>query len=116
MSEVSIEESLARTPAEEYVGHAVVSTAEVSRLAGARTSTTADGEIAVEVRLRGHFEPLDGRFHWYGRIAANPELADSVQSGATVVLETPHGRAQAWLADVDPWGRFRVSGTGRPPF
>ena len=37
-------------------------------------------------------------------------------SGATVTLVTPHGAAQARLSDVDPWGRFRVSGTGKPPF
>jgi len=92
-------------PADEYAGKAVVS-----------TGSTSGDEIDVEVQLRGHFEPLDGRFHWYGRIAANPELADSVRSGATVVLGTPHGRAQGRLSDVDPWGRFRVSGTGRPPF
>ncbi len=22
----------------------------------------------VQVRLRGHFQPIDGRYHWYGRI------------------------------------------------
>ncbi|MGY2874097.1 hypothetical protein ACVW00_001287 [Marmoricola sp. URHA0025 HA25] len=91
-------------PAEEYAGTAQVSTG----------STT--GEVQVEVDLRGHFEPLDGRFHWYGRIAANEELAETAQSGETVVLTTPHGSAEGRLSDVDPWGRFRITGTGRPPF
>jgi hypothetical protein len=85
-------------PAEEYVGPAVVA------------------DVDVDVRLRGHFEPLDGRFHWYGRVAPSEELAGQVRSGSTVTLTTPRGTAQARVSDVDPWGRFRISGTGRPPF
>ena len=69
----------------------------------------------VTVALRGVFQPIDGRFRWYGRVAATPLLADA-RSGATVRLRTEHGEADARLSDVDPWGRFRVAGTGRPPF
>lgn len=99
-------------PAEEYAGPAVV-----ARLAGARTPTTGDDDgIPVEVRLRGHFEPIDGRFRWYGRIAASAALEEHLRSGTTVTLSTPGGRAEGRLSDVDPWGRFRISGTGRPPF
>lgn len=72
-----------------------------------------DHEVAV--RLRGHFEPIDGRFHWWGRIAADPTM-DEHTSGSTVVIETPHGTAAGRLSDVDPWGRFRIAGTGSPPF
>ncbi len=38
----------------------------------------------VEVRLRGHFEPIDGRFHWWGRIGsrrADRRRADLRQHG-----------------------------------
>jgi len=73
-------------------------------------------ETEVHVRLRGHFEPIDGRFHWWGRLAASDEIDSRYDSGATVVLVTPHGQAEARISDVDPWGRFRISGTGRPPF
>jgi hypothetical protein len=73
------------------------------------------GDTDVDVRLRGHFQPIDGRFHWWGRIGTTPEL-DSHTSGSTVTLETPHGAAEGRLSDVDPWGRFRITGTGRPPF
>jgi hypothetical protein len=72
-------------------------------------------EHPVSVTLRGAFQPLDGHFHWYGRIAVDSAL-DTVRSGAAVILRTPHGEADGKVADVDPWGRFRVSGTGRPPF
>jgi len=74
----------------------------------------ADGRAwEVAVRLRGAFQPIDGRFHWYGRLTAPLE---EPRSGATVVLRTAHGAAQARLSDVDPWGRLRVTGVGAPPF
>ncbi|RNL63122.1 DUF4873 domain-containing protein [Nocardioides marmoriginsengisoli] len=72
--------------------------------------------IDVEVQLRGHFEPNDGRFHWYGRIAANEALDAQHRSGARVALRTPYGIAAGKIADVDPWGRFRITGLGTPPF
>ncbi|MCW2782941.1 MAG: hypothetical protein JWR35_3390 [Marmoricola sp.] len=80
-------------------------------------ATLRDGSdpVEVDVRLRGHFEPIDGRFHWYGRIARNDVLPQE-RSGSRVTIETPHGSADGRLSDVDPWGRFRVTGTGRPPF
>jgi hypothetical protein len=69
----------------------------------------------VLVQLRGHLEPIDGRFHWWGRVHRDTPLTEHT-SGATVTLETPYGSAEGRLSDVDPWGRFRVTGTGRPPF
>ena len=75
-----------------------------------------DTELAVEVRLRGQFQPIDGRYHWYGRLAASPAVDDLVASRTTLVLRTPYGEGVARLTDPDPWGRYRVSGTGRPPF
>lgn len=88
----------AREPLEQYDGPAT--------LAG----------IAVEVLLRGRFEPIDGRFHWWGRVTASEQLDAEHRSGVSVALVTPHGAATGRLSDVDPWGRFRISGTGRPPF
>jgi hypothetical protein len=84
--------------------------------APASLEPTDDEGIRVEVRLRGHFEPLDGRFHWYGRVSAGEDLTTRYPSGSTVVISTPHGRAEGRLSDVDPWGRLRISGTGRPPY
>lgn len=111
--------------ADAYDGLAVVSAAGASgeepagsaapRLTPDPEGRTTPSEVEVEVRLRGHFEPLDGRFHWYGRLAAH-EAVRAWQPGATVVVTTPRGSAAGRLSDLDPWGRFRVSGTGRPPF
>lgn len=82
---------------------------------GGATLLADDREIAVEVTLRGAFQPLDGHFHWYGRVATSPEV-DELGSGSQVLLRTEHGVAEGRLSDVDPWGRLRISGTGTPPF
>ncbi|HEX6357724.1 DUF4873 domain-containing protein [Actinophytocola sp.] len=71
--------------------------------------------LTVEVVLRGNFEPVDGRYHWYGRIQANPGLSVDGRK-PSVVLRTPFGSAAGTLSDPDTWGRYRVTGTSRPPF
>ncbi|MCZ4498024.1 MAG: hypothetical protein JWQ74_577 [Marmoricola sp.] len=91
-------------PGEAYVGPAEV------------LSEEGQPAIAVEVHLRGHFQPIDGRFHWFGRIAADETLAAHHRAGSTIALRTPHGLAAGKIADVDPWGRFRITGLGTPPF
>lgn len=99
---------MSHEPLEEYAGPATVALDETD--SGASGASTE-----VEVRLRGHFEPIDGTFHWYGRISA-AELQDQQHNGAAVRLRTPHGESVGRLSDLDPWGRFRITGTGRPPF
>jgi hypothetical protein len=75
-----------------------------------------DDAIDVTVTLRGQFQPIDGRYHWYGRVARHEDVARLGRTGASVVLRTPEGTATGRLSDEDPWGRYRVSGTGTPPF
>ncbi len=82
---------------------------------------TDDVVVTVAADLRGGFQPLDGHFHWYGRVRSD-SLAEAtrpggpLRAGAQVRLRTSYGESAARLSDPDPWGRFRVSGTGRPPF
>lgn len=83
--------------------------------AGPATLAASGHEIAVDADLRARFEPIDGRLHWYGRLAATPML-EEIGSGTSVTIATEHGWARGRLSDVDPWGRPRISGTGRPPF
>jgi hypothetical protein len=91
---------------------------------GPATLTNENSEpIQVEVRMRGEFQPLDGRFHWWGRLLAQPcsvgveaETEPLLRSGATVSIDTGHGVATGRLSDLDPWGRYRVTGLGQPPF
>jgi hypothetical protein len=84
---------------------------------GPATVLIDGADVAVEVDLRGHFQPIDGFFHWYGRVKANPEL-DRLVTGnrAEVVLRTPQGESPAELADPDLWDRYRISGESTPPF
>lgn len=72
--------------------------------------------VDVTVALRGHFEPIDGFYHWYGRIQASERLAALAGAGRPALLRTPEGEAHGRLGDRDTWGRYRISGTSRPPF
>jgi hypothetical protein len=73
--------------------------------------------IPVAVTLRGHFDPISGKYSWYGRVAASPQVSALVAGGARKVrLRTPHAEVDTALADVDPWGRPRVEGFGAAPF
>jgi len=76
-----------------------------------------DTQLAVEVDLRGHFQPIDGRYHWYGRITANSALS-TLLSGKkrSARLHTPYGEVAAELSDPDPWDRYRIAGLSTPPF
>ncbi|NIH82379.1 DUF4873 domain-containing protein [Amycolatopsis viridis] len=81
-------------------------------------TVVVDGtEIDVEVELRGHFQPIDGYYRWYGRIAPNTSL-DAVCGGRKKKgeIRTPDGAATGELSDPDPWGRYRILGTSTPPF
>lgn len=79
---------------------------------------TGDDTIAVTVHLDGHLEPLDGRFHWYGRIERSAAV-DAVKNagGTTARLAVNGGEpADLRLAEHDPWGHVQVNGTGAPPY
>ena len=81
---------------------------------------TADHEIAVVAALRGFFQSVDGRYRWHGRLAAPADTPDAldVLAGARhqAVLVTPDGMSRCDIYEQDLWGRFKVSGVGRPPF
>lgn len=84
---------------------------------GAATLIIGDTELAVEVTLRGYFEPIDGHYHWYGRIRRNDELTALLDGrNRDAELRTPDGSATGRLSDPDTWGRYRIAGTHRPPF
>ena len=83
---------------------------------GPATLCVGEREVEAQVHLRGHFEPIDGRFHWYGRVAADPAVTELAGKGnQQVVVRTPEGEAEGVLGEPDPWGRYRLAGGGRPP-
>jgi hypothetical protein len=73
----------------------------------------------VELWLSGRFEPIDGRYHWGGRMSAGPEVVAMLRSGRReVLLVCTAGAAPvaARLTELTPWGAIRVTGVGPPPF
>lgn len=69
------------------------------------------------VVLAGHFEPLDGRYHWGGRILPLREVAEAVRSGVRSATLHVEDRAFAvHLAEVDPWSGVRIRASGTPPW
>jgi len=89
---------------DEYDGPAVVAAPELN--------------ATVRVRFAGRFEPVDGRYHWGGRIAPDDRLGEFIRAGQrSVTVQIGHNpAATARLAEVDPWGGIRVVGVGRPPW
>ncbi|HEV2781130.1 MAG TPA: DUF4873 domain-containing protein [Actinophytocola sp.] len=84
---------------------------------GPATLIVDESELEVTVVLRGYFEPIDGFYHWYGRIHASDELSALLGGkNRPAVLRTAHGAAAGQLSDPDTWGRYRITGTSRPPF
>lgn len=72
---------------------------------------------AVRVHLTGRWEPVDGRYHWGGRIEPAEQVAGLLRSGRRDVELRIAGRVSpARLAEVDPWGGIRVTGVGPPPW
>lgn len=73
--------------------------------------------FGVQVDLRGYFQPIDGRYHWHGRVGRNEPLLDLLGGArAAGELTTPAGTAPCQLSDPDPWQRYRVAGVSTPPF
>jgi hypothetical protein len=85
---------------------------------GEATLTVGDQSVPVTVHLDGHLEPLDGRFHWYGRIERSaPVAAVKDAGGREGTLTIGDGMPAAiHLAEYDPWGHVQVKGTGAPPY
>jgi hypothetical protein len=84
---------------------------------GPATLVVEGAEFAVRVDLRGHFQPIDGRYRWYGRVEAHEELTAALGGKKRPAeVRTRHGSATGELSDPDPWQRYRVMGTSRPPF
>ncbi len=85
--------------------------------AGPAALDTGAGTVVVVARLNGHFEPLDGHFHWYGRVdGTGPDALDgAARTGLTLTVGAGPPRP-ATLGEQDPWGHYRISGTGAPPY
>ena len=72
-------------------------------------------EYRVRVRLTGHLEPIDGRYHWQGMVYQSfPDDVLRRSTGVTVTIgeRTAPGR----ITERTPWGGHAITGVGAPPF
>ncbi len=86
--------------------------------AGTARLASGDTVRTAPVRLSGHLEPLDGRYHWYGTID-DPHVGAEFKAcrRGSVTLSVADGPAvSAAITDRTGWGTFRVEGVGVPPF
>lgn len=75
------------------------------------------GDLPVTVVLGGYLDPIDGKFHWYGRVSAAEGVELPDPGRGQVFLMLPGGRpARGILQERDPWGNLRITGVGTPPF
>ncbi|MBN9099509.1 MAG: DUF4873 domain-containing protein [Pseudonocardia sp.] len=90
--------------------------------AGPATLTVDGRDLPVQVLLDARHEPQDGKLHWFGRMTLEgdprePALLRALASTTSrIELGTAAGRSEARIGDLDPWGRYRVTGVGTPPF
>ena len=72
-------------------------------------------DMPARVRLTGHLDAIDGRYHWQGTVFdALPESARARSAGMTLTIS---GRtAAARVVEQTPWGTHMISGVGEPPF
>lgn len=82
---------------------------------GPATVTVGGDAIASRVRLTGHLDAIDGRYHWQGTVFdALPESARSRSPGITLTIE--ERSAAARVVEQTPWGTHMIAGVGDPPF
>lgn len=82
---------------------------------GPATVTVGGTEVASRVRLTGHLDAIDGRYHWQGTVFdALPDAARA--RTATVTLTIDKRTAAARVVEQTPWGTHMIAGVGDPPF
>ena len=77
---------------------------------GPATIRIGDDEHAVRVRLTGHLDPIDGRYHWQGTVFG------ALPGAQRVILTIGERTAEARITEQTPWGSYSVAGVGAPPF
>lgn len=79
-------------------------------------TVTVDGQsMSSRVRLIGHLDAIDGRYHWQGTVFEPlPGAARGRASGLTLTIEDR--RTAARVVEQTPWGTHMIAGVGEPPF
>lgn len=109
---------LLRRPNREHLDLSCAHTRDDGVYAGPALLTSGDLAATVPVRLAGHLEPLDGRYHWYGTLddRAAGERFKACRRGTVTIAVGDGPAVPASVTDRTAWGTFRVEGVGSPPF
>jgi cation diffusion facilitator CzcD-associated flavoprotein CzcO len=86
---------------------------------GMATLTIAGASHPVRVRLAGHLDPIDGRYHWQGTLFSSPGEPlpdDELRQIRTATLTVGERSATARIVEQTPWGTHAVAGVGAPPY
>jgi hypothetical protein len=78
---------------------------------GPATLTVGGDEHAVRVRLTGHLDPIDGKYHWQGTV-----FGELPAGSRAVVISTDAHRTPARITERTPLGSYSITGVGAPPF
>ena len=81
---------------------------------GPATVRIGEDERTVRVRLAGHVDPIDGRYHWQGTVF--DELPGDMRLPQQVTASIGDQQAQARIVERPPQGGYSVAGVGAPPF
>ncbi|MCW1959036.1 MAG: DUF4873 domain-containing protein [Mycobacterium sp.] len=82
---------------------------------GPATVTVAGESFTSRVRLVGHLDAIDGRYHWQGMVFDPlPDAARGRAAGVTLTIEDR--TAVARVVELTPWGTHTIAGVGDPPF
>ena len=73
-----------------------------------------DADHDVRVRLTGHLDPVDGRYHWRGTIFET--VPDDILKTPRITLTIGDRTVQARITERTPWGTYSVAGEGTAPF
>ena len=80
---------------------------------GRATVHIGDDGRDARVRLTGHFDPIDGQYHWQGMIL---EQLDADAFAKQAVVTIGNRSAAARITERTPQGGYSVVGVGAPPF
>lgn len=86
---------------------------------GAATLEIAGARHPVRVRLAGHLDPIDGRYHWQGTVSGSPSRPlpdDALKQVRTATLTVGRRSAAARIVEQTPWGTHSIAGVGAPPY
>lgn len=82
---------------------------------GPATVTFGEQSFLSRVRLVGHLDAIDGRYHWRGMVFQT--LPDPARGRSAVLTLAIEDRiASARVVEQTPWGTHTIAGVGEPPF